>query len=95
MSENSVNVNFSIAMFDSSGQRLKQILIRLFFEKLNDSNRSLTVREDDDETISEMILRHVQSEIEFYYFFEVDRDLSDRFQISLFLIHHDKDHSRH
>ncbi len=95
MNENSVNVNFSIAMFDSSSQRLKQILIRLFFEELNDSNRSLTVREDDDETIFEMILRHIQSEIEFYYFFEVNRDFNDRFQISLFFVHHDKDHSRH
>jgi hypothetical protein len=82
-------------MFDFSSQRLKQILIKLFFEELNDSNRSLTIREDDDEAIFEMILRHVQSEIEFYYFFEVDRDLNDRFQISLFLVHHDKDHSRH
>ncbi len=82
-------------MFDSSNQRLKQILIRLFFEKLNDSNRSLTVREDDDETIFEMIFRHVKNEIEFYYFFKVNRDLNDRSQINLFLVYHDKDHSRH
>jgi hypothetical protein len=66
----------------------------LFLETLNDSNNSLTVRENDDETIFEVIFCYVQNEIKFYYFFEVNRDFNDRFQINLFFVHHDKNHAR-
>jgi hypothetical protein len=45
----------------------------------------LTIREYNDETIFEMILCYVQNEIKFHYFFEVNRDLRDEFQINLFL----------
>jgi hypothetical protein len=70
-------------------------LIWLLLEALNDSNRDLTVRENDDRTIFEMIFNYVQNEIEFHDFFRVDRDLRDESQINLFLVHHYENHSRH
>ncbi len=70
-------------------------MIELFLETLNDYDDDLTIREYDDETIFKMILNYVQSEIKSHYFFEVDLDLRDEFQINLFLVHHYKDHARH
>ncbi len=55
---------------------------------MNDSNNDLTIRENDYETISEMIFNYVQSEIELHDFLRVDCDLRDRSQIDLFLVHH-------
>ncbi len=62
---------------------------------MNDSNNNLTIRKNDNETISEMIFRYVQSEIKFHDFFEVNCDLRERFQINLFLVHHYENHVRH
>ncbi len=69
-------------------------MIELFLETLNDANCDLTIRENHDEMIFEMIFNYVQDEIEFHYLFRVNRDLNKRSQINLFFVHHYKKHAR-